>query len=450
MRKSELGTRLDQTLGSVRFTPEMEQAVLRRAEGPQRRPLLRRGAAAALLCGALVTAALAAGPGIWAAIRAHLGEQAPYAAQPAVTASDQGIELGVAAALADRNMVRVYVTLRDLEGDRLAGRVKLDLRPQARDEAGKLIPDPTAPALGTLAEVVDYDEETGTIILCQTYYRQFPREDLDLSVTEIIPGFQSFYLGLSGDRLAAAVPEEILESAVGPDGCRYLLPGQNPMEMDWEKCPLPEGAEPGISVSSFGYAGDGRLHVRFRVEEGVRLTGMDLPPFGDWEMELMAELPDGLDYAFPAGCPGREELKDSTVFFFTGDYSTREGPIEGSWSVNVPLELVESVKLEWTGGDIPDPAGFRGAVKVEGLWLSPLGLSAQCLAEDGAAFLRSEKAVLTLRDGSRRETEPGALAVGLGDLGDAQLSLIWALNEPVEPEEVASVTFCGQTVEVPS
>lgn len=448
MMRSDVGARLDRALSQVRFTPEMEEAVRRRMAAPPQRPVFKRAVVAVAVCAALLTVALAAGPAIWEAIQAHLGERAAYATQPQVTVTDQGFELGVAAALADRNIVRVYLTLRDLEGDRLRDGADMDLWQLARDESGDLIHDPTAPTSGEPMETLSYDEETGTLTFCQTYYRQSSREDLDLSVGEIIPGYQSFYLGLNGEKLAQAVPDGVLESALGADGRRYLLPEQNPMEMDWEKCPLPQGEEPGIRISSFGYAEDGRLHVRFQTAEDIILTGMDLPYFGGWDMELMAELPDGLDYAFPPDCPSREMLADSVVFFFTGDYSTQGGPVEGAWSLNVPLEPVESLALDWTGGPVQDPAGRREPAQVEGLWLSPLGLSMHVTSEGMADHLYPSTAVLTLTDGSQVETLDCTLAVGMEREGRVLLDLVWELDDPVELEQVASVTVLHHTMAV--
>ena len=57
------------------------------------------------------------------------------------------------------------------------------------------------------------------------------------------------------------MPERVLKSAVDEMGNRYLLPDQNPVELDWEKSSLPEGEEPGVAVTSMGFAEDGRLHV---------------------------------------------------------------------------------------------------------------------------------------------------------------------------------------------
>ena len=60
-----------------------------------------------------------------------------------------------------------------------------------------------------------------------------------------------------------------------------------------------------------GYAEDGRLHFRFQVEEWASLLELDLPSFDGQELQRMAVLPDGVDYAFPPGCPDREDLEEN-------------------------------------------------------------------------------------------------------------------------------------------
>ena len=86
MRNIELQNALDRSMSGLQFREEMK-------------------AAAALVCTALLFTALAAGPGIWSLIR-NAGPRAPYATG-AGAGGDQGIEFGAAAALADRNTVRV-------------------------------------------------------------------------------------------------------------------------------------------------------------------------------------------------------------------------------------------------------------------------------------------------------------------------------------------------------
>ena len=444
MRRADVGARLDRALGQVRFTPEMERAVRRRMEGPPRRSGFKRAIVAVAVCAALLTAALAAGPAIWEAIQAHLGWRAAYASRPQVAVTDQGFELGAAAALADRNVIRVYLTLRDLEGDRLRQGAELDLSANAQSAEldGEIIP-------GVTGGMAAYDPESGTLLFSRTFYRQTQAETLRLSAREIVPGHQGFFVDFNMERLAEAVPDGLLESAVGEDGKRYLLPEQNRMEMDWERCPLPEGEEPGIWISSMGYAEDSRLHVRFQWREDVTLLLLQRPPFDIYEMECMAAFSDGVDYAFPAGCPAREDLLNSQIFFFNGDYSTQGGAVSGSWALQVPLEPVDSLELAWPGGTVTGADGLE--TDIEGVSLSTLSVSVACTGWGGTTRLETlEKPVVTLRDGTQASVRSGVRAAQTWENGLAisEEQLVWELDEPVELDQVESVTFCGETMTV--
>ena len=79
-------------------------------------------AAAVLACAALlmITAAVAAAPTVWDALMAHLGVFAPYAQtiEDAVS-TDQGIELRVLSALTDDLKAQVFLSVRDVDQDRL-------------------------------------------------------------------------------------------------------------------------------------------------------------------------------------------------------------------------------------------------------------------------------------------------------------------------------------------
>lgn len=444
MRRADVGARLDRALGQVRFTPEMERAVRRRMEGPPRRSGFKRAIVAVAVCAALLTAALAAGPAIWEAIQAHLGWRAAYASRPQVAVTDQGFELGVAAALADRNVIRVYLTLRDLEGDRLRQGAELDLSANAQGAEldGEIIP-------GITGEMAVYDPESGTLLFSRTFYRQTQTETLRLSTREIGPGHRDFFVDFNMERLAEAVPDGLLESAVGEDGKRYLLPEQNRMEMDWERCPLPEGEEPGIWISSMGYAEDDRLHVRFQWREDVTLLQLQRPPFDLYEMERMAVFPDGVDYAFPAGCPAREDLLNNQIFFFNGDYSTQGGAVSGSWALQVPLEPVDSLELAWPGGTVTGADGLE--TDIEGVSISTLSVCVACTGWGGTTRLETmEKPVVTLRDGTQAQVRDGVRVAQTwkNGLAISKERLVWELEEPVELDQVESVTLCGETMTV--
>ena len=158
--------------------------------------LLRQGVAAALACGLLLTAALAAAPVLWVVIRDHLGSRASYASQP------QGD--------------------RDRPGTG-AGRGNGSGRP----ESGHSLPHPPGPGGGPFGPgggpgavgrrlgggtgdgadsggSLGYDPENGTWLFYRTFSRMEPLEVLRLQVREIVPGYQDFYVDFSGAALAEA------------------------------------------------------------------------------------------------------------------------------------------------------------------------------------------------------------------------------------------------------
>ena len=89
-----------------------------------------RAAVVVLACAALtVTAAAAAAPAVWEALTGHLGRFVPYAQTiQGASCTDQGIEVQVISALADDLESRVYLSVRDVEGDRLNGHLTLEGR----------------------------------------------------------------------------------------------------------------------------------------------------------------------------------------------------------------------------------------------------------------------------------------------------------------------------------
>lgn len=71
---------------------------------------------------ALTISALAFSPTVQKMLTEALGESAPYAqAVEGVSAVDNGIEVSVVSAITDSSTTKVYLAVRDLKGDRLAG-----------------------------------------------------------------------------------------------------------------------------------------------------------------------------------------------------------------------------------------------------------------------------------------------------------------------------------------
>lgn len=107
-----------------RLSARLEALPRRRAAGLTRgRGLLL----AAALCAALAVSALAVSPVLREQLAGALGGFRPYAQQvDGVSATDRGVRVTVLSALSDSRNVRLYLSLEDLEGDRLGDCPSLD------------------------------------------------------------------------------------------------------------------------------------------------------------------------------------------------------------------------------------------------------------------------------------------------------------------------------------
>jgi len=168
---------------------ERVAAAVKQADArPRRVRPLRPALIAAALCLALVGTAFAASPALRGMLAEALGGFAPFAQQQEDRAYViDGIEFKVKSVLADDFTVRAYVEARDLEG----GRFNADM------VAGGLV---TIPQKGMdsstfHAAVLDYDEETETILLAVSTWGQVAAGDLTGAKVRI------FSLGMIAENL---------------------------------------------------------------------------------------------------------------------------------------------------------------------------------------------------------------------------------------------------------
>ena len=96
----------------------------------------RRAVAAIAVCAALtLTATAAAVPAVWQSLQEHLGPFAPYAQTiKGASCSDQGIKIQILSALSDDLAARFYLSVQDVEGDRLNQFLELTGRLTAGEE----------------------------------------------------------------------------------------------------------------------------------------------------------------------------------------------------------------------------------------------------------------------------------------------------------------------------
>ena len=137
---------------------------------------------AAAACAALLCTAFAASPGLRERLATALGSFAPYAQEQDGQAYEMdGLEVRVLSAMADQDTIRVYVQLKDLEGDRLSDHINamglVDVpAPPPSDDSGV-----RGNTFGS--QCLSYDAETKTaLMVCTTWGRIYE----DLSDAELI------------------------------------------------------------------------------------------------------------------------------------------------------------------------------------------------------------------------------------------------------------------------
>ena len=422
-----------------------------------RRHLTRRGLAALAAAAVLTVSALAAAPAVWQTIQKDLGNRAPYAAQVLGCCEDQGVRIEVQAALADTRVTRLYFTVQDLTGNTLdadtTSDLTLSLETNGRFDRGNG---------GKGLEVLSYDPEQRLATLVYSLgtaeLAGSPPTQVRLEASCFIPGHRQARLALNQEEL----PAQTLESSVTDTGVTVLQPDQNHMALE------KDGA---VSISSMGFAADGRYHVRF-VQEGTIFPLMDNgspcyveyylydPENPDrWPQQdvgdvICTDVQDGWDVCLPSLTP--DTLKYLELVQLRTDYAAGGGRLEGNWKITVPVEVMAlraatpatTLVFPYThGGEMP--FGHDWDARLKQLTVSPLSVCADFITPEGQEYpcqLTGTELSLTvtLADGS-------VLTPAYYDEVWSQRTgwVMWEFEAPIQPEQVRSVTLNGQSVPFP-
>ena len=144
---------------------------------------------------------------------------------------------------------------------------------------------------------------------------------------------------------------------------------------------------------------------------------------------------------------GPEQLPRLTQVEMLVDYSALSKPVEGEWTIEIPLQTVESEHFSISLA-LPADLGAEGSVMAQSLELSPLSLTLVCdqdtmYLEDGKTLrsvtLEKWTPTVLLKDGT-------ALTPTYAD-GNSWWAA-WAFDQPIDPEQVVSITLNGQTIPV--
>lgn len=433
----------------------------------------RKMVAAALVCALLtVTAAAAAVPAVWQALTNQLGAFAPYAQTVrGAVCRDQGIKVQVLSALADDLEARFYISVQDVEGDRLnehltlMGRAENGTEKEPEQEGVCIMSDAGSTRVGHF-DLISYDPETKTALFSASInYWKYHQPTRDARI--FLRGMTTREGYMETDASCAAVTGEILRSlpvgdtdktifgpqeikqfglteAILPANRVVLAPEQNPMPL--------EGTED-MWVSSMGFAEDGRFHIRLGFADGVMPKGAeegtswfycDLNDSGeddDWKFVCYETLvPGGMDILFPLICAdGLEAVKGSEARFY-GEYMRPGIDIEGSWDIDFQMEYYSSRVLDWTG----ELAGRQ----VNKVTLSPLSVTMN--SNDPGGF-HSTTLYAVMKDGSTVAAEPGTGGYSFNRYSGEKITSAfntWKFAEPVDLEEVAALSLMGETIPV--
>ena len=407
---TELGRALAQPVAGLVFDENRKEAVRRRAY-PAGGQGVRRAAVALALCAALVVTAVAASPTLRAALTQYLGPYAPFAREMEGTASDQGVRLELVSAVSDGYTAQIFYTITDEEG----GRFNADHTTVAASLEGTNLG-----GMSTGSRIVSYDADSNTLLMEVSATGIDTSQPLELVVEKIDPA--SYMLWDS--RFPAEVSEEPLETETTEDGDVVLKAGQNPQTSPDTDV---------VRISSLGYDGAGNFHIRLAYGEGI--TGMLLarPCNADGEplgTARAVSVEGGVDCLVEGFVPADEaELAYIQV---AGRYRGPEPAIEGEWTLPVELEAAEQkvVQVDRT---------LEEGVYVDRVEVSGMNIAVFFQSEDVDWF------TLWITDQSgetfgvplkymNRGVDPANLSCGL-----------WSFETPMDLEDIASVTFLGET-----
>lgn len=455
-------------------------AAVRPASAARRRSLrhclTRRAAVVMAICALLTAAALAVGPTLWAIIQGDLGPKAPYATEVLASCEDQGIRIEAVAALADSRVTRLYFTMQDLTGDRLKEDTDWDLMLSLDTGDGFSWGNG-----GKGEEVLSYDGETKTAAMVFSRGTDELSTDIPtrakLDMSWLIPGRRSASLTLDGD----AVPAPTLESAATSEGRTVLLPGQNPFPLYRRVGPQVPGqviqteAVTEVSISSMGFAADGKYHIRFRQDPDIspayasEYAGQPLfnvryylhdPDEPDrWPSQEMddveyTQVEDGWDFFLPSLTP--DTLPYLDLIGPSANYSVAGGRVEGNWELTVPVEAVEQ-RTATPEEPVVLPFVFRGETpfqrrfdaQVDSVLVSPLSVVVNCVTPKGQEApcqLTGEETSLTVALSDGTVLTPAYYS----DVWSQRVGwIMWEFAASIDPDAVASVTIEGHTIPFP-
>lgn len=304
---------------------------------------LRRGialAVAVMLCFTASISALAASD-VESAYRL-LYSISPLAAQTLKPVKEScvnnGIRMEVVSAEIEGNAARIYVAMRDLEGDRIDDTVDLFDSYLIRDTYG----------CSSGCYLAGYDGETDTALFAihirQAEERNFQKDKITFSVSRFLSHKKEF-AGIVSEGFLADVS---LSPATGEtvrirgwSGDEGILPD----DMAFLEAQTPPLFAPvdGVTVTAMGYI-DGRLHIQAHYEDILRTDNHGWVFLRD---AMGEEIQPGMSVSFwdEAGTGSYEEYvfdishEELNRYALYGNFTTCDQLVEGNWQLTFQIDV---------------------------------------------------------------------------------------------------------------
>lgn len=461
MFRDEYRKEMDQVIWNDEQRQRLRQVMAQPNSRPRR--LTRRTVAAVAVAAALVLSAVAAGTSAWKTIRARQGPFSEIAQtiQGAVC-TDQGIEVQVLSALADDVRAEIYFTVRDTTGNRLGDQLTLH-RAEDSDMAGRLVEyDPDSHTALFIASLSNYSPQTqagGGVFSVDGKKGAWIGESMRLSLDSLSTRqgdmdaqvscagvsdelLRSLPLGAS-DKVVMGLEESGYTSAILPAQKVVLAPDQTPMAL--------EGTQD-MTISSMGFASDGRFHIRVAYAQGITHEDVDFGYFlprvypvdesmaGEdkyWAPMVITQVEGGQDVMFPLIKAGEADELDQV--YFSGRYRRPGVDITGSWAVDFAVDYHPSTVLAWTG----EIAGRH----VNHVTVSPLTVTID--SNDKGGFSTTELYAV-LKDGTKV-----AAQCSVGEYNNVSENPAvevwesyntWNFERPVKVENIACLLLLDQEI----
>lgn len=413
MFRTEYKREMDALAPSEAAMARLEALTKGETRGKPGRRFGRRAAAVLALCAALVVTAVAAGPSVWSALRSHLGPFGTYLSAAEGSVTDQGVKVELVASLSDGYTAMAYFTATDLTGGRFNDHTQVSARL-----------DGALAGMGGAAgcKVISYDAGQNQLLV------QVGLEGLDsgAAVQLEVSGFDPGYHYIQDARFQPPEAALTLADETMAEGDVVLKAGQTPQTS-------PDTAD--VSISSMGFDGAGNFHIRLALAEGCSDKALLAVPYNAAGEQIghtaaQTAVAGGVDSRLEGITPAN--VADMAYIRVYGPYRGPEAVIEGTWVLPVTLEPAEQIT-------IPVERTLDGGVYVERIQVSNLST---------VVFYRGgerEYFSLQLTDAQGQSVDVPMAFKSVNE--DATVSYaIYRFDQPVELEDIASVTLLGETI----